>query len=68
MVSLVYAVTRFGEDGFTDPIAYALGAAAAVLLVVFVLTQRTSPDPLVPLSLFADRNRADAHLSRCRGS
>lgn len=63
MVSLVYAITRFGEDGFTDPIAYALVAVAAVLLGVFVLTQRTSRNPLVPLSLFADRNRAGAYLT-----
>lgn len=63
MVSLVYAITRFGEDGFADPIAYALVGAALVLLVVFVLTQRSSRSPLVPLSLFRDRNRAGAYLT-----
>lgn len=63
MVALVYTITRFGEDGFTDPIAYILIVAAAVLLVVFVLTQRGSQNPLVPLSLFTDRNRAGAYLT-----
>lgn len=63
MVALVYAITRFGDDGFTDPIAYALVAAAAVLLVAFVLTQRTSRSPLVPLDLFRDRNRSGAYLT-----
>lgn len=63
MVSLVYAITRFGEDGFTDPFAYALIATATVLLVVFVLLQRRSRNPLVPLALFADRNRSGAYLT-----
>jgi EmrB/QacA subfamily drug resistance transporter len=63
MVALVYAITRFGEDGFTDPIAYALVGTAAVMLAVFILTQRTSRSPLVPLSLFADRNRTGAYLT-----
>ena len=63
MVALVYAITRFGEDGFADPIAYIFIAVAAVLLVVFVLTQRTSRNPLIPLSLFRDRNRTGAYLT-----
>lgn len=63
MVSLVYAITRFGEDGFADPIAYALVGAALVLLIVFILTQRNSRNSLVPLSLFRDRNRAGAYLT-----
>jgi len=63
MVSLVYAITRFGEDGFADPIAYALVGAALVLLIVLILTQRNSRNSLVPLSLFRDRNRAGAYLT-----
>lgn len=63
IVSLVYAITRFGEDGFADPIGYALAGAALLLLVVFVLTQRSSRNPMMPLSLFRDRNRAGAYLT-----
>ena len=63
MVSLVYAITRFGEAGFADPVAYILVAVALVLLVAFVLTQRSSRSPLIPLSLFKDRNRAGAYLT-----
>ncbi|CAL9667166.1 putative MFS-type transporter EfpA [Streptomyces sp. enrichment culture] len=63
MVTLVYAITRFGEDGFTDPVALVLLAAAVVLLVAFVLTQARSSSPLVPLSLFKDRNRSGAYLT-----
>jgi EmrB/QacA subfamily drug resistance transporter len=63
MVALVYAITRFGEDGFSDPLALLLLAASAVLLVVFTLTQARSSSPLVPLSLFRDRNRVGAYLT-----
>ncbi|WP_227873216.1 MFS transporter [Brachybacterium ginsengisoli] len=63
MISLVYSITRFGEDGFADPIAWTLVGLAAVLLVAFVLAQRSSSRPLVPLSLFADRSRTGAYLT-----
>ncbi|CAL9615272.1 putative MFS-type transporter EfpA [Streptomyces sp. enrichment culture] len=63
MVALVYAITRFGEDGFTDPVALILLTAAVVLLVAFVLTQARNSGPLVPLSLFKDRNRSGAYLT-----
>jgi EmrB/QacA subfamily drug resistance transporter len=63
MFALVYAVTRFGEDGFTDPVGLTLLAAAAVLLVAFVTTQSHSRYPLLPLSLMRDRNRAGAYLT-----
>ncbi|GGG61568.1 MFS transporter [Kocuria dechangensis] len=63
MVALVYAITRFGEDGFTDPLAWSLVAAGVVLLAVFTLTQSRSRNPLVPLSLFRDRNRSGAYLT-----
>lgn len=63
MIALVYAITRFGEYGFTDAVALGLIAAAVVLLVAFVLTQRRSANPLIPLSLFKDRNRSGAYLT-----
>ncbi|MFP3712104.1 MFS transporter [Puerhibacterium sp. TATVAM-FAB25] len=63
MVALVYAITRLGEDGFTDPVALVLLAAAAVLLAAFVLTQARSASPLLPLGLFRDRNRSGAYAT-----
>jgi EmrB/QacA subfamily drug resistance transporter len=63
MVVLVYAITRFGEDGFTDPLALSLVAVGVVLLGAFTLTQSRSRSPLVPLSLFRDRNRSGAYLT-----
>ncbi|GAA1434274.1 MFS transporter [Microlunatus lacustris] len=63
MVALVYAITRFGEDGITSAAGLILLVVAAALLVLFVRNQARSRSPLVPLSLFADRNRAGAYLT-----
>ncbi|CAL9616040.1 putative MFS-type transporter EfpA [Streptomyces sp. enrichment culture] len=63
MVALVYAITRFGEDGFTDPAALALLAAGTVLLVMFVRTQARSTAPLVLRGLLRVRNRSGAYLT-----
>jgi len=63
MVLLVYAITRFGEHGLADPAAYAIIGTALALLLTFVLTQRTSRNPLVPLGLFKDRGRSSAYLA-----
>jgi hypothetical protein len=60
MVALIYAITRFGEDGFSDPIAIATLGGAALLLVAFGFSQSRSRHPLRPLSLLRDRNRAAA--------
>lgn len=63
MVALVYAITRFGEDGFTDPVGLGLVGAATVLLAAYVATQAHSRTPLAPLSLFRNRSRAGAYAS-----
>lgn len=63
LLALVYAITRFGEEGFSDRVAYILVAAAVVLLILFILSQRASTQPLLPLSLFGDTNRTGAYLT-----
>jgi EmrB/QacA subfamily drug resistance transporter len=63
MVALVYAITRFSEDGFTDVIGLGLVGAAALLLVSFVATQARSRTALLPLGLFRNRGRAGAYAS-----
>lgn len=63
MVALVYAITRFGDDGLTDPLALTLAALAVLLLAVFAFTQSRSPNPLLPLEVFADRHRTGSYLT-----
>ena len=53
MVALVYASTT----------NMALLAVSAVLLAMFVLREARTPNPLLPLRIFADRNRAGAYIT-----
>ncbi|GLW08179.1 MFS transporter [Microtetraspora sp. NBRC 13810] len=60
----VYALKGLGGEGVAVPAA--LGAAAVVLLAVFVVRQRRAAHPLLDLSLFADRRfRAAAVAVLC---
>jgi EmrB/QacA subfamily drug resistance transporter len=63
MVALVYAITRFGEDGFADPTVWALVGGSVVLLVAFVASQASSRNPLLPLDLLRNRDRTGAYLT-----
>ncbi|MER7789667.1 MFS transporter [Streptomyces sp. NPDC097640] len=63
LISLVYAITRGGEDGWTDTLTLGFFGAAAVLLVLFVTLQTRTAHPMMPLRLFKDRNRAGAYTS-----
>jgi predicted MFS family arabinose efflux permease len=64
---LVYGLSKAGTgpDGVShwrDPLVLASLAAAAVLLVSFVLIELRSSHPLLPMRLLADRNRSGAYL------
>jgi predicted MFS family arabinose efflux permease len=63
LVALVYGITRAGEHGWTDALTLAAFAAAAALLAVFVVLQARTDLPLLPLSLFAERNRAGSYAT-----
>ena len=63
MVALVYGITRAGEHSWTDPLTLAAFAVAAVLLGVFLVLQARSSQPLLPLGLFADRNRSGSYAT-----
>ena len=63
MVALVYGITRAGEHGWTEPVTLTAFAAAAVLLAVFLGLQSRTALPLLPLGLFADRNRAGSYAT-----
>ncbi|GAA0970467.1 MFS transporter [Actinocorallia libanotica] len=63
LLALVYGITRGGEAGWTDTLTLASLAGALVLLAVFLVIQRRSTHPMMPLRLFADRNRAGANTT-----
>ncbi|MER7049610.1 MFS transporter [Streptomyces jumonjinensis] len=61
MVALVYGFIRAAQDGWRDPLTLGSFTAAAVLLVTFITVERRSRQPITPLRMFADRNRAGTY-------
>lgn len=61
MVLLVYGFIRASEDGWTDSLTLGSFAAAVVLLALFIAIERRSRQPITPLRMFRDRNRAGSY-------
>ncbi|MEV6684958.1 MFS transporter [Streptomyces sp. NPDC051130] len=61
MVALVYGFIRASQDGWRDGLTLGSFGAAVVLLTLFVINERRSPQPITPLHMFADRNRAGTY-------
>jgi EmrB/QacA subfamily drug resistance transporter len=59
---LVYALIRAADRGWGDPLTLGTFAASGILLAAFVAIEARTAQPLVPLRLFADRNRAGGYL------
>src|SRR5262249_21332646 len=63
MVGIVYGFTHASTAGWTDAgtlIAFAIGV---VLLAVFAFVERNANQPIMPLTLLAQRTRAGAYLA-----
>jgi EmrB/QacA subfamily drug resistance transporter len=63
LLSLVYGFTRAESDGWSSPVTIGLLAAAIVLLGAFVLRERGTRTPLLPLRVVLDRNRGGSFLA-----
>ena len=63
LLALVYGFTKAGTDGWGSSITVSLFAAAAVLLVAFVLIEQRVQHPLLPLRVVLDRNRGGSFLA-----
>lgn len=61
MVALVYGFIRASEEGWSDTLTLVAFAAAVVLLVSFVVIESRSRQPITPLWMFRDRNRAGTY-------
>ncbi|MEV5686340.1 MULTISPECIES: MFS transporter [unclassified Streptomyces] len=61
MVMLVYGFIRASEDGWSDRVTLLSFGAALVLLAVFIAIERRSKQPITPLWMFRDRNRAGSY-------
>lgn len=64
MSALVYGIVRSATAGWHDPLTVAALASGVVLLAAFVLIERRAEQPIIPLRLFASRERAGAYAAR----
>ncbi|MER5524454.1 MFS transporter [Streptomyces sp. NPDC002677] len=63
MTSLVYAFIRVSEAGWSDTQALSGFGCAVALLLGFTLVESRADQPVMPLRLFADRDRAGGYLT-----
>lgn len=64
MTALVYGLISAGGDGWTSPVTIISLAVAAVLGIAFVVIERRTREPVVPLGLFASITRTGSYLGR----
>ena len=58
---LVYSLSRASTHGWRNSLTLATLVIALGLLVVFVVIEALSREPLMPLRIFANRNRSGAY-------
>ncbi|MFH9662621.1 MFS transporter [Streptomyces sp. NPDC017248] len=62
--ALVLGIVDAADHGWTAPATLLPLAAGAVLLALFVRVERRAAQPIVPLRLFASRERSGAYVTR----
>ena len=63
IVALVYAISQAPQYGWAATRTVAVLAAAAALLVTFLVVESRTKDPILPLSIFRLRSLAGANLA-----
>jgi EmrB/QacA subfamily drug resistance transporter len=63
MMSLVYGLTNAATKSWSDTNTIIALAAAAVLVIAFVLVELRAPAPLLPFRILANRNRSGVYLT-----
>ncbi|GAA3703621.1 MFS transporter [Arthrobacter ginkgonis] len=64
MGSLVYGIVHVADAGWGDPATLGALAAGVVLMGGLVLNEARARQPIMPLGLFASRERSGAYLAR----
>jgi len=64
MTALVYGFIRAAADGWGNAVALVSFVAALVLVLAFLMVERRVAHPIMPLHLFADRERAGSYVAR----
>jgi EmrB/QacA subfamily drug resistance transporter len=61
MVLLVYGLSHAASTSWSDSVTVGSLVASVIFLVAFVAIERRSPHALMPLSIFADRDRSASY-------
>jgi EmrB/QacA subfamily drug resistance transporter len=64
MSALVYGLVQSATLGWTDPTTVASLTLSVVLLTLFVMIESRAAQPIMPLRLFASRERSGAYAAR----
>ena len=64
MTSVVYGFIRAASDGWTETGTLAAFGIGLALLAAFITVEVRATSPVMPLRLFADRDRATAYIAR----
>ncbi len=64
MSALVFGIVNSAKDGWTGTVTFTSIVTGLILLVLFVINERSAAQPIMPLRLLAHRVRAGAYISR----
>jgi len=64
MGALVYGIVSAAEHGWTDSITVTSLLVASILIAGFIATETRASHPILPLRLFANRQRSGAYAAR----
>jgi EmrB/QacA subfamily drug resistance transporter len=64
MTSLVYGIVRAATTGWNNAVTMAALALGVLLLVLLILNESRAEQPIMPLRLFASRERVGAYAAR----
>lgn len=63
VASLVYGLSNAGHDGWASASTLVPLIGGAILFVAFVIVEKRAKQPIMPLSLFSNRNRVTSYIS-----
>jgi EmrB/QacA subfamily drug resistance transporter len=64
MGAVVFGIVQAADHGWGNPVTVTALVVGAVLLAVLVRNEARAQQPIMPLHLFADRERAGAYIAR----
>jgi EmrB/QacA subfamily drug resistance transporter len=62
LFALVYGFIHASEEGWSEPLTVAALTTGVVLLALFVVVETRVPEPMMPLSIFKNRNRTASYI------